>query len=189
MMVVIETERLILRRSTAADADFYYRLWTTPAVMAQVGFPQGLRVSRDEVAALLAGQKEGAFHGRLLVLLKESGEPLGEAALHPPEADGIASTDVKLLPAHWGQGYGTEIKRALVDYLFTHTDCRVVEATPNQTNIASIKMQKAVGGVCVGETVYEFPEQMQAYTRPVHALIYQVSREEWEKQQSARSAG
>jgi RimJ/RimL family protein N-acetyltransferase len=180
-MVVIETERLLLRRSTAADADFYYQLWTTPAVMAPVGFPQGLRVSQDEVALLLAKQEDGPFNGRLLVRRKTDGQTIGEAALHPPELDGVASTDVKLLPDFWGQGYGTEIKQALVDYLFTHTDCQAVEATPNRNNPASIKMQQAVGGVCVGETVYEFPPEMQDYTQDVHALVYHVRREDWEK--------
>jgi [ribosomal protein S5]-alanine N-acetyltransferase len=185
-MIVTETKRLQIRQATAADADFYYQLWTNPRVMAQVGFPQGLRISREEVEALLDKAKKGAFDGRpydgrLLVVRKEDDKPIGEAALHPPELDGIASTDVKLLPAHWGQGYGAEIKQALVDYLFTHTDCQVVEATPNQSNIASIKMQEAVGGVCVGDTVYEFPEHMQAYTNPVHALIYHVRREDWER--------
>jgi RimJ/RimL family protein N-acetyltransferase len=180
-MIVTETERLQIRRATAADADFYYRLWTNPQVMSQVGFPQGLRISLEEVTALLAKQGEAAFDGRLLIIRKEDNRPIGEAALHPPELDGIASTDVKLLPDYWGVGYGRETKQALVDYLFTHTDCQVVEATPNQNNIASIKMQEAVGGVCVGDTVYEFPEQMRDYTNPVHALIYHVRREDWEQ--------
>jgi RimJ/RimL family protein N-acetyltransferase len=54
--------------------------------------------------------------------------------------------------------YGVEIKQALVDYLFTHTDCSAVEATPNVENKASIKMQEAVGGVCLGEATFQVPE-------------------------------
>ena len=71
-----------------------------------------------------------------------------------------------------------EIKRALLDYLFTHTDCTAVEATPNIQNQASIKMQQAVGGVCVGSGVFEFPETMQA-TQPVEYFVYLVYRQDW----------
>lgn len=93
-----------------------------------------------------------------------------------PDKAGISITDIKLLPAYWRQGYGKELKRSLVDYLFTHTDCVAVQATPNKENIASIKMQEAVGGVRIGAGSTEFPPSMQAYTRPVHYYIYRVYR-------------
>ncbi len=47
-------------------------------------------------------------------------------------------------------------------------------------NIASIKMQEAVGGVRIGEDVYEFPESMREFTTPVHCYIYRVYRNAWE---------
>ncbi len=101
---------------------------------------------------------------------------MGECKLHPPNPEGIASTDVKLLPDYWGHKYGLEVKRALLDYLFAHTDCVAVEASPNVNNPASIKMQEAVGGVRIKEAVYEFPIGMQDYTVPVHHYIYRVER-------------
>jgi RimJ/RimL family protein N-acetyltransferase len=76
-----------------------------------------------------------------------------------------------------------EIKRGLLDYLFTHTDCDAVQATPNVNNIASIKMQEAVGGERVGEEVYQFPESMRDFTTPVHHYIYRVYRRTWERDQ------
>jgi hypothetical protein len=41
-------------------------------------------------------------------------------------------------------------------------------------------MQESVGGKFVREELYEFPEDMRDWTRPVHSLIYRVSREDWE---------
>ena len=81
--------------------------------------------------------------------------------MNRPNAEGIVETDIKLLPAHWGNKYGVEIKRGLVDHLFTHTDCKAVEATPNVNNAASIKMQEAVGGARMSENVHHFPESMR----------------------------
>jgi [ribosomal protein S5]-alanine N-acetyltransferase len=176
---VFTTKRLVVRRATAVDADLFYELWNHPQVMSNVGFPRGLGLTRAAIADQLAQQGETVFDGRLVVVLQATGERLGEAALHRPDADGIAETDVKLLPQFWGHAYGVEVKRGLLDYLFTHTDCRVVQATPNVNNVASIKMQEAVGGVRVAETTYEFPAAMRAYTTPVRAYVYHVRREDW----------
>jgi RimJ/RimL family protein N-acetyltransferase len=74
-----------------------------------------------------------------------------------------------------------EIKQALVDYLFTHTTCLAVEGTPNVANVASIKMQEAVGAVRVGEETHRFPESMAETTAPVHHYIYHVLRPDWER--------
>jgi len=105
-----------------------------------------------------------------------------------PDQDGIATTDIKLLPEFRGSRYGVEIKRGLLDYLFTHTECLSVEASPNVSNVASIKMQEAVGGVRVGESFYQFPESMQGYTTPVHHYLYWVSRENWQQCATRRSS-
>jgi [ribosomal protein S5]-alanine N-acetyltransferase len=181
-MIIFETERLLVRKATLADVEIFYALWTNPQVMVNVGFPQGLQITRAEIAQKIGEQGDGAYNGRLVVMLKATGEKLGEAALHPPDDEGIAETDVKLLPEYWGHKYGVEVKRGLVNYLFSHTDCQAVQATPNVNNVASIKMQEAVGGVRVGEKVYKFPDHMHDYTQPVKAFIYHVRREDWEKQ-------
>ncbi len=47
-------------------------------------------------------------------------------------------------------------------------------------NIASIKMQEAVGGIRIREELHEFPPSMQAYTTPVPHYIYHVRRKDWQ---------
>jgi len=177
--VVVATARLLVRTATEGDAEFYFRIWTDPRVMRFVGFPQGLRMTLDEIREQIRNTRDSAFDRRLVVVLKATGESIGEARLHLPDRDGVAKTDVKLLPGAWGHRYGTEVKAGLVQYLFAHTDCRAVEGTPNKENVASIRMQEAVGGVCVGEGVFEFPEEMRAWTCPVPHFIYHVRRSDW----------
>ncbi|MCA9872969.1 MAG: GNAT family N-acetyltransferase [Anaerolineales bacterium] len=179
--MVFETERLLVRRAAAADADMFFELWNHPQVMGYVGFPRGLGLTLAEIEKKLQEQGPTVFDGRLVVIRKTTGERLGEAALHRPDETGIAETDVKLLPQFWGHKYGVEVKRGLVDYLFTHTNCTAVQATPNVRNIASIKMQEAVGGVRVGEKVYDIPPEMAGYRTAVHAYIYHVRRVDWER--------
>jgi [ribosomal protein S5]-alanine N-acetyltransferase len=145
-ITVFETRRLIIR-AVITDAEVLYRLWTDPRVMTHVGFPQGLRITRPEIEARIAAAGESAFDRFLLVELKFRGEVIGECKMTLPDADGLAETDVKLLPAFWGHKYGVEVKRGLLDFIFTHTNAEEVQATPNVNNVASIKMQEAVGGV------------------------------------------
>jgi len=181
---VFETERLIVRTATVEDADLVCELWTDPRVMAYVGFPQGLKITREEIKAQIQRPSESEFDRLLIVELKLTGQAIGQCLMHLPDEVGIAETDIKLLPAFWGYRYGVEVKRGLVAYLFTHTSCVGVGASPNVQNLASIKMQEAVGGVRVGEAVYEFPESMREYTTPVHHYIYHVYRSDWESRQN-----
>ena len=181
--MVFQTDRLIIRKAVSSDSDveFFFRLWTDLRVMSNVGFPQGLKITREAIYSAFEKQAASEFDTRLVAELKTTGEPIGECKLGWPNEDGISETDVKLLPEYWGCGYGTEIKQALVDYLFTHTACRAVKASPNKKNVASQKMQEKVGGKIVGEHTHRFPEEMRSYTVDVESYIYMVFREDWER--------
>lgn len=183
--LVFETERLVVRSATEEDVELLYALWTNPQVMRNVGFPHGLRVTRCELRERLSKQGTPEFEKLLVVELKATGQVIGECKLSYPDEEGIAEPDVKLLPEFWGHKYGVEVWRELVAYQFAHTNCDIVQATPNVDNVASVKMQEATGGVCIGEDVYQFPESMQAYTTPVHHYIYRVNRTDWERDRVA----
>jgi ribosomal-protein-alanine N-acetyltransferase len=173
------TRRLVVRPAVLADAPFFHELWTNPDVMKHVGFPRGLPITVAEIEHQIQAQQDAGLDRRLVAELKRTGQRIGQCKLGQPNEEGLSETDVKLLPAFWGHRYGVELKRGLVNYLFTHTDCRIVQATPNVDNIASIKMQEAVGGIRVGEGVSPFPESMQSYTTAVHHYIYHVHRSDW----------
>ena len=185
-MIVFSTERLSIRTASTEDASLYLALWNDPKVMTNAGFSFGLRITLDEVEAKLREQEGDPGFGRdpvfgrnMVVDLQESATPIGECKMYQPNEEGIAKTDIKLLPEFWGHRYGVEVKRGLLSYLFEHTDSKAVEATPNVQNMASIKTQEAVGGERVGEEIYYFPDSMKEYTCPVHHYVYLVSKEKW----------
>lgn len=151
--------------------------------MRNVGFPRGLRITEEDILRQLERAHDRELDSLLLVELTESGELIGEAKLGSPDNHNVASTDIKLLPEYWGNGYGTEIKRALIDYIFRHTDAVAIQATPNKSNQASQRMQEAVGAEIVGEGVYRFPEEMRELTEDVAYIEYRVTRETWPRSQ------
>ncbi len=180
--IIVETARLVIRTARLADAEILHQIWTDPQVMTNVGYPEGLDITIQEIEDSIRAQDRHTEFGKyLMAQLKDNGPTVGECKMILPDEDGISRTDVKLLPAFWGRRYGVEIKQVLVDYLFSHTECRVVEGMPNVANIASIKMQEAVGAVRVGEETHHFPQSMAGFTSPVHHYIYHVKRSDWER--------
>ena len=178
----IQTKRLEIRITSATNENilFLYSLWTNPDVMKFVGYPQGLRISKKDIEKQLQKEYPDEYNRTLLAFLKDSNIPIGECKLGSHDENLIANTDVKLLPEYQGKGFGSEIKRALIDYLFTNTKCDAIKGTPNKNNIASIKMQEAVGGKRIKESSYHFPENMKEYTTDVHYYEYLVFRSDWE---------
>lgn len=184
--VVLSTKGLFVRVATVEDADLFHTLWTNRHVMTNVGFPQGLHITRDDIKERLSRQGMRVLERLLVVGLKATGQPIGECYLGCPNDEGIVEPDVKLLPAFWGRGYGTELWRGLVAYQFEHTDCEIVQGTPNVENAASIKMQESAGAVRVGEGIYRFPESMSDYTTPVRHYIYHVHRADWRQRSTVQ---
>ncbi|MFO7950027.1 MAG: GNAT family N-acetyltransferase [Candidatus Fermentibacteraceae bacterium] len=186
--MVFGTRRLTVRRADVSDAGLYLELWNDPAVMANVGFPEGLGTTEGEVLEKIgAGTDE--FDSLLVAVRARDGIRVGECRMHLPDGDGVASTDIKLLPRFQGLGYGTELKLGLLDRLFRTTDCRAVRATPNVGNAASVGMQEKVGGVRVAEDVFRFRRDMGVPTTPVHHYVYLVSRSDWESRRPSEAGG
>ena len=174
--MIIQTERLIINKAAAStkDIDMYFRLWNHPQVMVNVGFPDGLGISKEEIHTLL-NEWDDKKYIRCIVKRKHDQILIGECKLGEPDENGVCETDVKLFPEYWGNGYGKEIKRGLVDYLFAHkSKCLAVKADPKKSNIASIKMQEYVGGVIIERGKVYPIKNIEEYFPPEGHWLYMV---------------
>ncbi len=180
----LTTKRLtiVIPENNKTEIEFLFNLWTNPEIMTFVGFPDGLKTDYETIKQQLSQNYSSEFDRVLLIKLSDSNQIIGECKLGFPDQNDIAHTDIKLSPEFWGQKYGVEIKEALLDYLFKHTKCDSVTATPNKLNKASIRMQKSVGGIKIKEELFKFPEHMKSFTVDVPYFEYIVTRENWEKQ-------
>jgi len=186
-MIIFSTRRLNVRRAMKLekDVDILFQLWNSPDVMKNVGFPSGLAISKNEITEKLE-MESGSFEDAILLAETSRGDLIGQCKIGKPDKSGISDFDIKLLPAHWGLGYGVELLGGLISHTFLHTSAKSVRGTPNRENTASIRMQERCGLKLSGEGTYEFPASMREHTRPVHYRTYLMSRNEWESARTSR---
>lgn len=179
--MILKTKRLYVLKAkpNKKNIEFYHKLWNSPEVMELVGFPEGLGLSKEKIEEQLGSYGESEFDCSLIIMERQSGKLIGECKLGYPNEQKISETDLKLLPEFRGIGYGNEIKNALCGYLFTKTDCLIVQASPNKLNIPSQKMQISCGGIKVDEKIWEAPKFSEIKKVDVHSFIYHIHRKRW----------
>src|SRR5919198_5881762 len=150
MQVVLETDRLVLRRLTEADVDNLYDLDSDPAVMRFLngGTPTPRDVIQREILPrYLRYYDRFEGYGFWAAIEKASGAFLGWFALHPMESsdpDNVA-LGYRLRKSAWGKGYATEGARALIRKGFTELGVRRVVASAYQDNLASRRVMEKAG--------------------------------------------
>jgi RimJ/RimL family protein N-acetyltransferase len=124
VQVFLETDRLLLRRFTSADADDLVSLDADPDVMRYV--TGGIPTSREEIEnevlpAFLGYYQRYEGYGFWAIIEKETGEFLGWFHFRPREdgAPGEVDLGYRLRKSAWGKGYATEGSRALIRKGFT----------------------------------------------------------------------
>jgi RimJ/RimL family protein N-acetyltransferase len=150
MQVFLETERMVLRRFTAADADHLFDLDSDPEVMRFLtgGRPTPREVIQNDILpAFLHSYEPVSGLGVFAAIEKESGEFLGWFGFRPKDAarPNEVALGYRLRRAVWGQGYATEGARALIRKGFTELGVQRVFATTYQDNLASRRVMEKAG--------------------------------------------
>lgn len=146
-LCVLETERLVLRRMTADDAEFILKLVNEPSFIRSIG-DKGVRNHADAVQYIQTGpvasyQRFG--FGLYLVELKESQVPIGMCGL--VKRDSLPDVDVgfAFLPAFWSKGYAFEAAAAVKAYGKDVLGINRLVAITNPDNESSIKLLEKIG--------------------------------------------
>jgi RimJ/RimL family protein N-acetyltransferase len=150
MQVLLETERLILRRFTEDDAGYLFELDSDPEVMRFLngGKPTPGEVVENEILPrFLRYDEDRPGFGFWAAVEKAGGEFLGWFSLRP-SAEGDArqaALGFRLRRAAWGRGYATEGARALIRLGFCELGVERVTATTYEDNLASRRVMEKVG--------------------------------------------
>ena len=133
---VIETDRLILRPFTMADAEPMFRNWATHT---------SVEVSRMVLSDWTSHYEEPDFYNWAIVLKENGPEPIGNIAVVgiDKKVDG-ATMGYCMSRARWRKGIMAEALTALIAFLFDEVGFNRIEADHDIENPASGRvMQKA----------------------------------------------
>ncbi|ETR77591.1 N-acetyltransferase GCN5 [Afipia sp. P52-10] len=139
--VVLETERLELRRPTLADVKAIARLANDRRVAqntARIPFPYSQTDAERFVHSVAAQPRDTTF------LITRLGDPLGVAAIDIGRG-GCPELGYWLGVPYWGQGYATEAARAMIDYAFEAFGHGELRAGARVVNPASRRVLEKCG--------------------------------------------
>jgi RimJ/RimL family protein N-acetyltransferase len=168
---VLETERLMLRRPTLADVKAIARLANDRRIAENTRrLPHPY--SQDHAIEFVRGV---ADDNRGAVFLIESNfVPVGVVGVdwHAPDAPELGYW---LGVEHWGQGFGTEAARAVIDFTFEEFDVELMMSGARVTNPSSRNILEKCGFQWSGVELHRF-EALGSST-PVDR--FRLSRSVW----------
>ena len=118
-MVILETQRLILRHPEPGDLDALFRLYRDPEIRRH--FPDGtltLDETREELDWFRNGHPRHPELGLWATIEKRTGGFVGRCGLLPWTIDGVFEVELAYLidKTRWGEGLGAEAARAIVEH-------------------------------------------------------------------------
>jgi RimJ/RimL family protein N-acetyltransferase len=146
-VIVVETERLILRWLGVDDAAFILQLMTEPSWLRYIG-DKGVKTLQGAEHYIVNGPREMYRHlgfGLYRVELKESGEPVGICGLVKREALEDVDLGFAFLPGFWGKGYAFEAASAAMSYGKQVLGLSRIVAITRQENQPSGKVLEKLG--------------------------------------------
>lgn len=136
---VLETERLIIRALTNADAEDVFAFRSNPDAMRFV--PRPLQRNTDDALEMIGMINHNIASNDCIawgVELKSSGRIIGSVSFHRIEKENHrGEVGYMLHPDYWGKGLVSEAVRAIVDYGFRVLNFHSIEAIIDPDNTAS----------------------------------------------------
>ena len=170
-IVIIETNRLILREYTLDDFDNLYEIVSDPETMRHYPKPFDEERTRDWIEWNLENYKNYGF-GLWVVTLKETGEFIGDCGISIQNIDGELLPEIgyHIHKKYWRRGFGSEAARAVRDWAFENTDYNCIYSYMKYTNVGSYSTAIANGMRKVKE--YQDEKNKISYA-------YAITRDEW----------
>ncbi|MEL7058455.1 MAG: GNAT family N-acetyltransferase [Acidobacteriota bacterium] len=164
---MLETDRLRIRRLTAADADFLLELLNDPDFLRQIG-DRGVRRYEQAIRYVIDGpdamfERHGV--GLMAVVEKASGASVGICGLlRRAELEGF-DLGFAFLAAARGRGYATEASRRVLDDAISRLDLGPsVLAITAPGNDASARVLSKLGFVARGRrSLHDEGEEIELY--------------------------
>jgi len=165
-MVILETERLVLRTWELTDVDAGYAIWGDKEVVKYL--PSAKVLTREEVVESI---KRGIDHQikygyqHWAVILKESNQLIGACGFNHfddvhVDDEAIASPETVEMSFHfqrpyWGNGFASEAAEACIHYAEANFTARRIVAGVNEQNVRSVRILEKLYFTYLGLVYFE----------------------------------
>lgn len=176
-MALLRTQRLLLRKQRIEDVpDYFDRIGSRPEVTAGMLWEphQSVADSRASVEKALRRYESGRCY-RWAIDLPGTGLIGVIELLGVEEENETCSFAYMLCPEYWGQGYGTEALKAVLDFAFTALEVKQVVVDHFSTNPASGAVMRKAGMIFRGI----IPEKYEKQGKKLDAAKYTITKEEF----------
>lgn len=172
----IETARLFLRRFTLDDLDLLDRLGQDPRVMEFLGGVKDRAATETMLRVrILDYYDQHPGLGIWATMERASNRCVGFHVLNHIQGEPDIQVGYALFRDAWGQGYATEMARALLRYGFTMLAVPQIVAITNLGNVASQRVLLKAGMCRKGERLLAH----QAYAAQGPMAWFEADRDNW----------
>ena len=175
----IETERLVLRVRTVADAEDIHAYASLPKVAYPAAF-HPVKTLEDEIYYLEhilpeRNQKENLPAGYGIVV-KGADKVIGSVDFNHRHEDDVLEIGYTLHPDYWGRGYVPEAARALIDLAFKELKLHKIELSCFGYNRQSQRVAEKLGFTLEAR----IRDRKDAQDNRCDDLRYGLLRSEWD---------
>ena len=179
-MMVLKSERLMLREITANDLDFLHHLHSLPEVdqYNTLGIPENKLISEKLLNDWLLAFAESPRKHYVFTIENSNHLPIGILGLNLGKPS-YANAEIwyKLEPDFWSKGYATEAVKTILGFGFNQLQLHRIEAGCAVENIGSIKVLEKAGFTKEGHTRKLLPIRGEWHDNFGFAIL----EEDWQK--------
>ncbi len=144
MILLFETERLILRTLKIEDLDFVMDFWGNSEVMMYCG-KSGSRERLIEVIDFYINLQNEKGFSPYAVVLKENSKVIGACGFNPTGNDYEVELIYHFAKKYWSKGYATEASQACLDYAWRSLRINKIIASIDSKNKNSRRVLEKIG--------------------------------------------
>jgi len=176
--ILVESDRLLIRRPQEEDNRSMERVFCDPAMMRYLGEAW---TPPKAAEALQEWREEWGVNNRWygVLLRKDTLEPIGTAGVTEntiPREPGLELSWF-VLPEHQGQGFATEITQELLRFAFEGLGAERVVAETHPENPASNRVLAKLGFKCLGERQHSY-DYLPGFETQV---LWELTRGGWQQ--------
>jgi RimJ/RimL family protein N-acetyltransferase len=147
----LEGERVVLRRHSPDNLRAFQRWYADPEVVRLTRYQEG-PMGRDEIERFFAARALGTDSLAMAIHVRSTDRLIGTCALSQLDADnGSALFHITIGEKDaWGDGYGTEAARLMIDHAFRGLGLHRVGLSVFSFNERAVRSYRSVGFVVEG---------------------------------------